>query len=287
MGGAVLVSDGDPDAGGGAVNVVCGLARRLLTWAAAVMVAGAALVAVPVAASATDTLSAHITANQTVNINCGTAVVSGLSLSITPAAAADYGVAVELYGTDPSYIWSTSVLVDGAVVAGYPQASFAHPTTESDGYDVSATGGANLSAAAHTLTVQIEPRVGCSTLTLIRAALVAWPLAGGSSSGGSSGMTNPMTTAQDLIVGGTAGAPGRLGVGTAGQVLVVSGAGVVSWGAASSGSGILTAFSGSGLSTMQSLNSLGQIGVEGVWVLAGAVLAVCFALAFGPLINRT
>lgn len=30
-----------------------------------------------------------------------------------------------------------------------------------------------------------------------------------------------------------------------------------------------------------------EVGVEGVWVLAGAVLAVVFALAFGPLINRT
>jgi len=280
VGGSVPAGGGDHGPGGVAV------VRRLLAWAAAAMVAGAALVGVPVAASATDTLSAHITANQTVNINCSPAVVSGLSLSVTPAAAADYGVAVELYGTDPSYIWSTSVLVDSAVVAGYPQASFAHPTTESNGYDVSATGGASLSAAAHTLTVQIEPRVGCSTLTLIRASLVAWPLAGGGSSGGS-GMTNPMTTAQDLITGSTAGAPARLGVGSPGQVLTVNTDGAVAWGAASSGTGILTAFSGAGLSTMQSLNALGQVGVEGVWVLAGAVLAVCFALAFGPLLNRT
>jgi hypothetical protein len=32
------------------------------------------------------------------------------------------------------------------------------------------------------------------------------------------GMTNPMTTAGDLIYGGTSGAPKRLGIGTAGQV---------------------------------------------------------------------
>ncbi|MBR8344645.1 hypothetical protein [Burkholderia ambifaria] len=42
---------------------------------------------------------------------------------------------------------------------------------------------------------------------------------------GLGGLANPMTTAGDIIVGGTAGAPARLGVGSAGQVLtVVSGA---------------------------------------------------------------
>lgn len=39
------------------------------------------------------------------------------------------------------------------------------------------------------------------------------------------GLTNPMTTAGDLIVGGSSGTPARLGVGSSGQVLtVVSGA---------------------------------------------------------------
>jgi hypothetical protein len=49
-------------------------------------------------------------------------------------------------------------------------------------------------------------------------------------------MTNPMTTAGDLIVGGSGGAPQRLGVGTNGQVLtVVSGA--PAWAAAGGGGG--------------------------------------------------
>jgi hypothetical protein len=44
-------------------------------------------------------------------------------------------------------------------------------------------------------------------------------------SGGGGGMINPMTTAADIIIGGTAGAPARLGIGDAGQVLkVVDGA---------------------------------------------------------------
>jgi lysophospholipase L1-like esterase len=37
----------------------------------------------------------------------------------------------------------------------------------------------------------------------------------------SSGMTNPMTTAGDIIVGGASGAPGRLGIGLEGQTPVV------------------------------------------------------------------
>lgn len=49
------------------------------------------------------------------------------------------------------------------------------------------------------------------------------------------GMTNPMTTAGDLITGGSSGTPGRLGIGSSGQVLtVVSGA--PAWTAPSGGS---------------------------------------------------
>jgi hypothetical protein len=46
--------------------------------------------------------------------------------------------------------------------------------------------------------------------------------------------TNPMTTAQDLMVGGAGGAPARLAVGTNTQVLTVT-AGVVGWAAAPAG----------------------------------------------------
>jgi hypothetical protein len=49
-------------------------------------------------------------------------------------------------------------------------------------------------------------------------------------SGGSSGMTNPMTTAADIIVGGVSGAPARLAKGTAFQGLRVnSGATALEW----------------------------------------------------------
>ena len=49
--------------------------------------------------------------------------------------------------------------------------------------------------------------------------------------GGGSGMTNPMTTTGDLIDGGSGGTPGRIAIGSSGQVLIVSG-GAPAWGAA-------------------------------------------------------
>ncbi len=52
--------------------------------------------------------------------------------------------------------------------------------------------------------------------------------------GAGGGLANPMTTAQDLIVGGAAGAPTRLGVGGAQQVLTVVG-GVLTWATPTSG----------------------------------------------------
>ena len=50
-----------------------------------------------------------------------------------------------------------------------------------------------------------------------------------------SGMTNPMTTAGDIIIGGTSGAPTRLAKGTDGQVLTLA-SGLPSWADASGGS---------------------------------------------------
>jgi hypothetical protein len=51
-------------------------------------------------------------------------------------------------------------------------------------------------------------------------------------------LTNPMTTAEDIIVGGASGAPARLGVGSNGDVLTVSG-GAVGWAAPSGGGGLV------------------------------------------------
>ncbi len=48
-------------------------------------------------------------------------------------------------------------------------------------------------------------------------------------------LSNPMTTAEDLIVGGFGGAPTRLGVGPVGYVLTVGSGGIVDWDAATGG----------------------------------------------------
>lgn len=89
---------------------------------------------------------------------------------------------------------------------------------------------------AQTLTLKKSGQTGITVAagatTFIAAGATDVEEAGGS---GGSGMTNPMTTAGDLIVGGSVGTPLRLAIGTDGQVLkVVSGA--VAWAADAGGS---------------------------------------------------
>lgn len=56
---------------------------------------------------------------------------------------------------------------------------------------------------------------------------------------GLGGLSNPMTTAGDMIYGGTAGLATRLGIGTSGQVLSVSAGGIPEW-ATITGTGSVT-----------------------------------------------
>jgi hypothetical protein len=60
------------------------------------------------------------------------------------------------------------------------------------------------------------------------------------------GMTNPMTTTGDTIYSSSGSTPARLGIGTSGQVLTVSGGGVPSWTTPAGGGGkvlqVVTAF---------------------------------------------
>lgn len=71
-------------------------------------------------------------------------------------------------------------------------------------------------------------------------------------------MNNPMTTAGDVIYGGASGAPTRLGVGTAGQVLKVNaGATAVEWDDESSGGTFV------GCSLYNSANLAFPTGAEG------------------------
>lgn len=94
-------------------------------------------------------------------------------------------------------------------------------------------------------------------------------------------MSNPMTTAGDIIYGGASGAPTRLGIGTAGQVLKVnSGATALEYGdeSGSSGGSALfpligdpPAFSGSGDTDFRGAANLGNytaVGSDGAGTIA-------------------
>jgi hypothetical protein len=77
----------------------------------------------------------------------------------------------------------------------------------------------------------------------------AWPAGvnykGDTGATGAGGMTNPMTTAGDMIVGGAAGAPTRVAISTNGYVWTITG-GVAGWAPAASGASpyIIDSYSG-------------------------------------------
>ncbi len=77
---------------------------------------------------------------------------------------------------------------------------------------------------SHTHALSDLTQSGATTGQVIEWNGTAWVPATPSSGG----MTNPMTTAGDIIVGGASGAPSRLGAGTDGEVLTLV-AGVPSW----------------------------------------------------------
>jgi hypothetical protein len=70
------------------------------------------------------------------------------------------------------------------------------------------------------------------------------------------GMTNPMTTTGDTIYSSSGSTPARLGIGTSGQVLTVSGGGVPSWATASGGGGMTLISTTSFSSTAVLLSSI-------------------------------
>lgn len=88
-----------------------------------------------------------------------------------------------------------------------------------------------------------------------------------SAPGGGGGFANPMTTLGDLITGGVAGAPGRLGIGSSAQVLTVVG-GVPTWASASGGVTAAIKINGVGTATDK------QIFINGVTDGAGTVWGV-------------
>ena len=92
---------------------------------------------------------------------------------------------------------------------------------------------------------------------------------------GSGPMTNPMTTLGDTIYGGASGIPTRLGIGSVGQVLTVSG-GAPAWGAPSvnnsnwSGTALAIGNGGTGqTSALAAFNALSPMTAAGDLIIGG------------------
>ena len=97
---------------------------------------------------------------------------------------------------------------------------------------------------------------------------------------------SPMTTAADIIVGGSSGTGERLAVGTAGQVLTVSsGAGALEWGSAG-GSGTVTsvALKADDSDSTSAVTGSGDIEVDGGAAVTGGTNPIQTSISGGALV---
>lgn len=102
--------------------------------------------------------------------------------------------------------------------------------TAKSGNDLTVTRGEEgTTAQAHSVGVVVS-------LIMTAGGLVQYVSENAGGGGGGGGMTNPMTTAGDLIVGGSSGTPTRLAKGTDGQVLTMV-TGAEAWATPSGGGG--------------------------------------------------
>lgn len=87
--------------------------------------------------------------------------------------------------------------------------------------------GSNMARRAYGSNTRTTGAFGQVLSTGVAPDAIIWPTTDGSGGGGS-GFTNPMTTAGDLILGGAAGAAGRLGIGGSNTHLISDGV-TASW----------------------------------------------------------
>jgi len=135
--------------------------------------------------------------------------------SATPALSAATGNLVSITGTTTITALGTvatgaefTLVFAGVLVLTHNATSLILPT------------GANITTAAGDVAVVVSLGAG-------NWRCVGYERADGTPLvGGGGGMSNPMTTAGDVIIGGTAGAPVRLAAGTSTHVLTSNGAGV-------------------------------------------------------------
>jgi hypothetical protein len=145
---------------------------------------------------------------------------------------------------DFAYAWSNGSSPDGGVTLPSTITSFTATSTGRVNVQVPAAPVAGLTlvvyAAVHSGTLQVQGTLPSASTSTTNTVIVSGIAAGAATSvtnttGGvgmawtTGGMVNPMTTSQDLIVGGASGAPARLGVGSAGQVLTVGSGPAILW----------------------------------------------------------
>jgi hypothetical protein len=107
------------------------------------------------------------------------------------------------------------------------------------------------------------------------------PSAGALTIAASGGLTNPMTTAGDTIVGGSSGVPARLAIGSTNQVLTVV-AGAPAWAAAASGSGTVTSVSWTGDGTIFTASADTPVTTSGTLTPASLIAQAKNTLLAGP-----
>lgn len=158
-----------------------------------------------------------------------------------------------------------------ATLVGDNQLAPAATLTAQSGSTITLASGSTLTAPANILAWSAVNKTGSSLADLAArpwSALTGTPttLAG---YGIADAYASPLTTAGDLLYGGTSGAPTRLGIGTTGQVLSVSSGGLPAW-STLSGTGTVTSITaGTGL-TGGTITSTGTIGLDTSGVTAGS-----------------
>ncbi|MBP0714805.1 hypothetical protein ABXK61_15975 [Burkholderia sola] len=138
----------------------------------------------------------------------------------------------------------------------------------------------NIGAGTMTLTVPTGTKLDGVTngtlavptnngVTFFTDGTDVYTIRGIAGSGGGGGMTNPMTTAGDIIIGGSGGTPQRLGIGSTGQVMMVA-SGAPAW--ASVSGAALTPFVLAGMASSTQYKPTGGYTVGTVLVVKNGSL---------------